>query len=148
MLFGGGERNAVPIYDIEECIVDYRFSAHSPPRTSALRSLGAHGNVFAIESMLDELAAAVGMEPLAIRLRNLKDERSVAVLEAVGWFACVVEVELSHGVRGREMHVNIMERSAMAPMRVGECIMGPVVHSPPMRCATPGCLCQRDADHA
>ena len=95
---GGGERNAVPIYDIEECIVDYRFSAHSPLRTSALRSLGAHGNVFAIESMLDELAAAVGMEPLAIRLRNLKGERSVAVLEAVGWFACVVEVELSHGL--------------------------------------------------
>lgn len=125
---GGGERNAVPIYEFGECTVDYRFSAHSPLRTSALRSLGAHGNVFAIESMMDELAAAVVMDPLAFRLKNLKDERSVAVLQAVcqaadwtanrlsdgtrgwglalaqyknrgAWFACVVEVELSHEVR-------------------------------------------------
>ena len=35
-----------------------------PIRTSALRSLGGQCNVFAIESMLDELAGERGEDPL------------------------------------------------------------------------------------
>ena len=42
-----------------------------PVRTSALRTLGAQGNVFAIESFLDELAAERGEDPVAFRLRHL-----------------------------------------------------------------------------
>ena len=54
-----------------------------PLRTSALRSLGAYGNVFAIESFMDELAEAAGVDPIAFRLRHLTDERATAVLVAV-----------------------------------------------------------------
>ena len=36
-----------------------------PIRTSALRTLGAFPNVFAIESFMDELAAAAGADPVA-----------------------------------------------------------------------------------
>jgi CO/xanthine dehydrogenase Mo-binding subunit len=35
-----------------------------PLRTSALRSLGAYANVFAIESFMDELAHESGADPL------------------------------------------------------------------------------------
>jgi CO/xanthine dehydrogenase Mo-binding subunit len=60
-----------------------------PIRTSAIRSLGAHFNVFAIESFMDELAAAAGVDPLAFRLARLDDERARAVLlaaaGAAGW---------------------------------------------------------------
>ena len=60
-----------------------------PIRTSALRTLGAFANVFAIESFMDELAAERGEDPLAFRLRHLKDPRARAVIEAAaaraGW---------------------------------------------------------------
>ena len=52
-----------------------------PLRTSALRTLGAYANVFAIESFMDELAAAAGADPVAFRLAHLKDPRARAVIE-------------------------------------------------------------------
>jgi CO/xanthine dehydrogenase Mo-binding subunit len=65
------------------------FVAGSPFRTSSLRGLGAYGNVFAIESFLDELAAAAGQDPVAFRLRHLADPRARDVLaaaaERIGW---------------------------------------------------------------
>jgi CO/xanthine dehydrogenase Mo-binding subunit len=60
-----------------------------PLRASALRSLGAFANVFAIESFVDELARARGEDPVAWRLRHLADPRARAVIEAAarraGW---------------------------------------------------------------
>jgi CO/xanthine dehydrogenase Mo-binding subunit len=47
-----------------------------------MRGLGAYGNVFAIESFMDELAHAVGIDPIEFRLRNLKDARARAVIRA------------------------------------------------------------------
>ena len=52
------------------------------PRTSSLRSLGAFANVFAIESFVDELASAIGADPVDFRLRHLDDRRARAVIEA------------------------------------------------------------------
>ena len=52
-----------------------------PLRTSSLRALGAFTNVFAIESFIDELAAAAGADPVEFRLRHLADPRGRAVLE-------------------------------------------------------------------
>jgi CO/xanthine dehydrogenase Mo-binding subunit len=53
-----------------------------PIRTSALRTLGAQGNVFAIESFLDELAEERGEDPVEFRLRLLKDSRAKDVIRA------------------------------------------------------------------
>ena len=47
-----------------------------PLRSSSLRSLGAYGNVFAIESFMDECAAAADSDPIAFRLNHLKDPRA------------------------------------------------------------------------
>jgi CO/xanthine dehydrogenase Mo-binding subunit len=86
---GGADRNAVPLYDFPaRRIVNHRLLA-MPLRTSALRSLGAFANVFAIESFVDELALARGEDPVAWRLRRLTDPRARAVIETAarraGW---------------------------------------------------------------
>jgi len=61
----------------------------SPLRDGSYRGLAATANHFARESYMDELAAAAAVDPLAFRLRNLKDERMIAVLKAAaerfGW---------------------------------------------------------------
>ena len=58
------------------------FLPEMPMRTSALRTLGGYANVFALESFIDELAAAAGADPVEFRLRHLKDPRAKAVIEA------------------------------------------------------------------
>ena len=86
---GGGDRNALPLYRIPALKVDYRFIPPMPLRVSALRSLGAHLNVFAIESFLDELARAGRSDPVELRVRHLDDPRAIAVIrtaaERFGW---------------------------------------------------------------
>ena len=88
---GGAQRNSIPVYDFPAWqAVNHRLLS-MPLRTSSLRSLGAHCNVFAVESFMDEIAAALGIDPLAFRLRHLGDPRARAVLETAaqmaGWAA-------------------------------------------------------------
>jgi CO/xanthine dehydrogenase Mo-binding subunit len=79
---GGSDRNSVPLYDFPSWQIECHRLLTMPVRTSALRTLGAQGNVFAIESFLDELAAERGEDPVAIRLRHLRDERAKDVIRA------------------------------------------------------------------
>ena len=85
----GSTRNAVPGYDIADRVVVRHRLLTMPIRTSSLRSLGAFLNVFAIESVMDELAAVAGADPLAFRLAHLSDPRGRRVLEQAaelaGW---------------------------------------------------------------
>jgi nicotinate dehydrogenase subunit B len=128
----GSLRNAVPIYDVgPRRVVGHRVT-ESPLRASAMRSLGAFLNVFAIESFVDELAAEAGLDPVDFRLAHLDDARARAVLElaaargdwgeplpesagrgigfarykATGaWCAVVAEVEVETEVRVRRLTV-------------------------------------------
>jgi CO/xanthine dehydrogenase Mo-binding subunit len=77
---GGGDRNSVPLYDFPSWTIKSHRLLTMPVRTSALRTLGAQGNVFAIESFLDEIAAERGEDPVAFRLRHLRDERAKDVI--------------------------------------------------------------------
>ena len=79
---GAADRNAIPMYDFPNQRVVNHYVREMPVRTSALRSLGAYANVFAIESFMDELAQAAGIDPITFRLRHLKDPRGRAVIEA------------------------------------------------------------------
>ena len=72
-----------------------------PLRVSALRTLGAYSNVFAIESFLDELARAAKADPIAFRLAHLKDSRARAVIELVARNANWKDGEAGDGRRGR-----------------------------------------------
>jgi nicotinate dehydrogenase subunit B len=86
---GGSDRNSIPGYDIPNVKVVKHFIRDTPIRTSALRTLGAYANVFALESFMDEMAAAAGADPVEFRLRHMKDPRARAVIEATaqraGW---------------------------------------------------------------
>jgi CO/xanthine dehydrogenase Mo-binding subunit len=86
---GGGDRNAVPLYDFPGQRVTNHLVVPMPLRVSALRTLGGYANVFAVESFMDELAAAAGSDPVAFRLAHLKDDRAKAVISAAarkaGW---------------------------------------------------------------
>jgi CO/xanthine dehydrogenase Mo-binding subunit len=72
-------RNGEPLYDIANQRLDAHY-VQGPLRVSALRGLGAFGNVFAIESFMDELAAQAKQDPWEFRLRHLTDERAKAVI--------------------------------------------------------------------
>lgn len=86
---GGADRNAVPLYDFHSFRVTNNHLTVMPIRTSAMRALGAFANVFAIESMMDEVAGTRGEDPIAFRLRHLRDARARAVIEEAahrgGW---------------------------------------------------------------
>jgi len=79
---GGGDRNSVPLYDFPAWAITSHRLLTMPVRTSALRTLGAQGNVFAIESLLDEIAVLRDEDPVAFRLRHLRDERAKDVIRA------------------------------------------------------------------
>ena len=86
---GGGDRNAIPGYAFPNSRVTHHFIPEMPLRVSALRALGAYGNVFAIESFMDELALAAGADPVAFRLSHLEDPRGREVVRTAaqrfGW---------------------------------------------------------------
>jgi nicotinate dehydrogenase subunit B len=98
---GGSHRNAIPLYEFPNQRVTNRLVRRMPVRVSALRALGATANVFAIESFMDELAAAAGADPVEFRLRHLKDPRARAVIEAVAQNAGWKKGEKGDGTRGR-----------------------------------------------
>jgi isoquinoline 1-oxidoreductase len=63
--------------------------ADSPLRQGSYRALASTANTFARESVMDDVAIAAGLDPLEFRLKNLKEPRLRAVLEAAaatfGW---------------------------------------------------------------
>ena len=65
------------------------FPCDSPLREGSYRGIGATGNNFAREVLMDELAEAAGLDPLEFRLANSNDERLSNVLQAAadrfGW---------------------------------------------------------------
>jgi nicotinate dehydrogenase subunit B len=77
---GGGDRNAIPLYQFPNVRVVHHFVAEMPVRASALRALGAYTNVFALESFMDELALSAKADPVEFRLRHLQDERARDVI--------------------------------------------------------------------
>ena len=83
------DRNAIPLYDFPGQSVTTHFVTAMPVRVSSHRSLGAYANVFSIESFMDELAHAAGVDPVQYRLRQLRDPRAQAVIQAAakgfGW---------------------------------------------------------------
>jgi nicotinate dehydrogenase subunit B len=83
------DRNGIALYDFPGQNVTTHFITEMPLRVSSTRGLGAYGNVFAIESFIDELARAAGADPVEYRLRFMKDARArdsiIKAAEAFGW---------------------------------------------------------------
>jgi CO/xanthine dehydrogenase Mo-binding subunit len=98
---GAEDRNIVPLYDFPNHTSVSHLIREMPLRTSSLRTLGAYGNVFALESFMDELALAAGADPVAFRLRHLQDPRGRAVIEAAAAKAHWQPGFTSDGIHGR-----------------------------------------------
>jgi isoquinoline 1-oxidoreductase len=83
----GGSALDTP-YDVPNTETEFH-GADSPLKQGSYRALASTANIFARESHMDDLAHALELDPLAFRLKNLKDERLRAVLEAAakqfGW---------------------------------------------------------------
>jgi nicotinate dehydrogenase subunit B len=91
----------VPLYDFPNQRVVNHLITEMPLRVSALRTLGAYTNVFAVESFMDELAVAAGQDPAAFRLAHLSDRRAWGVINAVTRKAGWKVGEKGNGMRGR-----------------------------------------------
>jgi len=86
--YNSGSSGINTMYDVAARKVEFHPSK-APLRQGSYRGLAATANHFARESHMDELAAMAGIEPLEFRLRNLKDDRFRAALQAAadrfGW---------------------------------------------------------------
>ena len=76
-----GAAGLAPPYNVADQRTRFQ-PADSPLPQGPYRALASTANHFARESHIDELAQALGLDPVELRLRNLTDERLAAVLLA------------------------------------------------------------------
>lgn len=69
-------------YDLNPLLVEY-IRHDSPIPVGYLRSVGHSINTFAVESAMDELAHAIGWDPIQFRLNNLSNPRLIRLLNAL-----------------------------------------------------------------
>lgn len=85
-IYYAGTRSSKPFYHVPHYRVlstgGWRGAKGTHPfATGAWRGPGSNTNVFAMESHVDRMAAAAKMDPLSFRLKNLKDDRMINVLQ-------------------------------------------------------------------
>jgi CO/xanthine dehydrogenase Mo-binding subunit len=82
-------QNGDPPYAAHALQVVVHWLKDTPLRPAPIRSPGKPANCFALESFVDELAAAVAIDPVEFRLRLLADPRGVEVIKrtvaAMNW---------------------------------------------------------------
>jgi CO/xanthine dehydrogenase Mo-binding subunit len=78
------QQNTDPPYDVANVRSTVHWLKDTPLRPSNIRAPGKIANSFAVESFVDELAAAAGQDPLAFRLQRLRNPRGVEVLRRLG----------------------------------------------------------------
>ena len=153
----GAARNALALYDLPAQRIVHRLVRRAPVRTSAMRGLAALANVFAIESFMDELAAAAGEDPVAYRLSLLSDPRARRVVEGAAassawsdtvtqegvarglafsryknhaaYAAVVVGVEVAEEVRLRHVWASVDAGLVINPDRARNQIEGGIIHA-------------------
>jgi CO/xanthine dehydrogenase Mo-binding subunit len=154
---GSAHRNAVPLYRVPSLRVRLRTVTDMPIRTSAMRGLGAPVNVWAIESVMDELAARAGRDPLDFRLNHIDDPRAAEVLRAAadmagwrhrqaregggfglavaryknlgGWCAVVAEVEAEAEIRVRRIWIAADLGEVVNPDGAANQLEGGAIHA-------------------
>ncbi len=88
--FNSGASAIATPYQVANVATEFK-SCDQPLRSGSYRALASTANTFARESLMDELAAAAGVDPLEFRLRHLTNDRLRAVLVAAtdrfGWQA-------------------------------------------------------------
>ena len=86
--YNSGNSGIETNYDVANKRIQFHAS-DSPLRQGSYRGLAATANVFAHESIINDLAESLKIDPLEFRLKNLKEERMKDVLKAAaksfGW---------------------------------------------------------------
>ncbi len=86
--YNSGSAGIRTLYEIPNQKIEFH-PVRSPLRQGSYRALASTANHFARELHVDELAESLKMDPLEFRLKNLKDDRMRAVIEAAakafGW---------------------------------------------------------------
>jgi isoquinoline 1-oxidoreductase len=78
-----GSRGSETIYDVPDArTTNYSGGSVHPFGTGAWRAPGNNTNTFARESQINIMAYKAGIDQVDFRLKNLKDERMIAVLKA------------------------------------------------------------------
>jgi nicotinate dehydrogenase subunit B len=101
--YNSGNAGLRPVYAIQNQRNEFHRS-ETPLRQGSYRALASTANHFAREVHIDELARGLKMDPLEFRLKNLKDERLSAVLEAAakafGWGVSKPAANHGFGIAG------------------------------------------------
>ncbi|AYB35706.1 isoquinoline 1-oxidoreductase [Chryseolinea soli] len=88
-------------YEVKNTAIQFHPS-DSPLRQGSYRGLAATANNFARESIMDDLAAELKIDPLEFRLKNLSEQRMKDVLEAAakafGWRGAKPEKDHGFGI--------------------------------------------------
>ena len=71
---GAGAQCIFAPYNIANVVIDAYDVVVNKPKSSAYRAPGAPNAAFASESVIDELAEKIGMDPLELRLKNACEE--------------------------------------------------------------------------
>jgi CO/xanthine dehydrogenase Mo-binding subunit len=101
--YNSGSSAIRTLYDAAHQHIEFH-PGRSPLRQGSYRGLAATANHFARESHMDEIAAAVKLDPLEFRRKNLKDARLQAVLDAAaerfGWAKARSGGGVGYGIAG------------------------------------------------
>ena len=75
---GAAAMCALACYDVPNFLIEGFDVVVNKPRVAAYRAPGAPISAFAVESVVDELAKSIGMDPIDLRLANAAKEGTVA----------------------------------------------------------------------
>jgi len=121
---GGGDIYTFESMRIESKTLPWMFPEAMPLRTASLRSPGEPPRVFATESFVDEIAAAVKMDPVKFRLSHINDARLTEALRTVAEKTAWVErpspapAQSGSVLKGRGVAIN--QRGGSIPAAVAE----------------------------
>lgn len=99
--YNSGASGIRTLYEVPNQLIEFH-AARSPLRQGSYRGLAATANHFAREVHMDELAAALSLDAVEFRRRNLKDARFRGVLDAAaerfGWGKAKPAPGFGHGI--------------------------------------------------
>jgi CO/xanthine dehydrogenase Mo-binding subunit len=122
---GGGEAYEFENQRVVAALIPWSQDPPTPLRTSNLRAPGDLARTFASESLLDEIAADLHVDPVQFRLRYLKNNKRVtevlvAATQAAQWKEHVPHSTPSSGAKTMGRGVSISGRDGTVTAAVAE----------------------------
>jgi nicotinate dehydrogenase subunit B len=122
---GGGEAYEFENQRVVAALIPWSQDPPTPLRTSNLRAPGDLARTFASESLLDEIAADLHVDPVQFRLRYLKNNKRVtevlvAATQAAQWKERVSHSAQSSGSKATGRGVSISGRDGTVTAAVAE----------------------------